>query len=73
MLLEASLSGLGLSYLHEDQVAAYLASGRLVRVLADWCPSNPGYCLYYPKRRVLPPALSLFITALLARHRGLAT
>ena len=73
MMLEASLSGLGLSYLYEDQVAAHLMSGRLVRVLADWCPPNPGYCLYYPKRRVLPPALSLFITALLARHRGSST
>ncbi len=73
MMLEASLSGFGLSYLHEDQVAAHLASGRLVRVLADWCPPNPGYCLYYPKRRILPPALSLFITALLARHRGSST
>lgn len=73
MMLEASLSGLGLSYLYEDQVAAHLTSGRLIRVLADWCPSNPGYCLYYPKRRVLPPALSLFITALLARYRGSST
>lgn len=72
MMLEASLAGLGLSYLYEDQVAAHLASGRLVHVLADWCPSSPGYCLYYPKRRVLPPALSLFITALLVRHRGLS-
>ena len=67
MMLEASLSGLGLSYLYEDQVAAHLASGRLLRVIADWCPPNPGYCLYYPKRRVPPPALSFFITALLAR------
>lgn len=72
MMLEASLSGLGLSYLYEDQVEAHLASGRLIRVLADWCPPNPGYCLYYPKRRVLPPALSLFSTALQARHRSAA-
>ncbi len=69
MMLEASLSGVGLSYLYEDQVSAHLASGRLVRVLADWCPPSPGYCLYYAKRRVLPPALSLFITALLVHHR----
>lgn len=72
MMLEASPSGLGLSYLYEDQVAAHLASGRLIRVLADWCPPNPGYCLYYPKRRILPPALSLFSTALQARHRTTA-
>ncbi len=70
MMLEASLSGLGLSYLYEDQVAAHLESGRLVRVLSDWCPLNPGYCLYHPKRRVLPPALSLFIAAI-HEHHGL--
>ena len=73
MMLEASLSGFGLSYLYEDQVAVHLASGRLVRVLADWCPSNPGYCLYYPRRRILPPALSLFITALLPNYCGSST
>ena len=70
VMLEASLSGLGLSYLYEDQVGPYLASGRLVRVLGDWCPSNPGYCLYYPKRRVLPPVLSLFSEALQTRYRA---
>ena len=70
MMLEACLSGLGLGYLYEDQVDAHLASGRLVRVLSDWCPPNPGYCLYHPKRRVLPPALSLFITVLQERHRS---
>ncbi len=73
MMLEASLSGLGLSYLYEDQVTAHLETGSLVRVLADWCPPNPGYCLYYPKRRILPPALSLFITVLAARHRASST
>lgn len=70
MMLEASLSGIGLSYLYEDQVAAHLGSGRLVRVLSDWCPPNPGYCLYHPKRRILPPALSLFIAALQDHHRS---
>lgn len=69
MMLEASLSGLGLSFLYQDQVADHLASGRLVRVLADWCPANPGYCLYYPKRRLLPPALALFREALLTHYR----
>ena len=72
-MLEASLAGLGPSYLYEGQVAAHLASGGLVRVLADWCPPNPGCCLYYPKRRVLPPALSLFVKALLAHHRSCST
>ncbi len=36
--LNAVLAGFGLAYLPEDQVQAYLAEGRLVRILADWCP-----------------------------------
>jgi hypothetical protein len=31
----------------------YLADGRLIRVLADWCPPYPGYHLYYPSRSLL--------------------
>jgi DNA-binding transcriptional LysR family regulator len=37
-LLDAVLAGLGVAYLLEGQVQPYLADGRLVRVLADWCP-----------------------------------
>ena len=51
-----------------DRVAAHLADGRLVRVLADWCPPYPGYHLYYPSRRQPTPAFALLVEAL--RHRG---
>ena len=37
LMLRAALDGFGLAYLPEDQVAAHLAEGKLVRVLADWC------------------------------------
>jgi len=66
MMLEASLAGLGLSYVYENQLAEHLAAGRLVRVLADWCPSNDGYYLYHLKRRFVSPALSLLIQAMRA-------
>lgn len=66
--LNAVLAGLGLAYLPEDQVTTYLADGRLVRVLADWCPPFPGYHLYYPSRRQATPAFSLLVDAL--RYRG---
>lgn len=62
--LTAALAGLGLAYLPEDNVGAYLADGRLVRVLADWCAPFPGYHLYYPSRRQQRPALSVLIDAL---------
>jgi DNA-binding transcriptional LysR family regulator len=66
--LNAVLAGLGLAYLPEDLVQAHLADGRLVRVLADWCPPFTGYHLYYPSRRQAAPALVLLIEAL--RYRG---
>src|SRR5580692_874746 len=38
-MLDAALAGFGLAYLPEDSVQAHLAEGRLIRALADWCPS----------------------------------
>ncbi len=57
----AALSGLGLAFTFEAFVAEPLADGRLVRVLADWCPSFPGFMLYYPRQRRMPSALRAFI------------
>jgi len=66
--VNAALSGLGLAYLPEGQVQEHLAGGRLVRVLADWCPAFSGYHLYYPSRRQPAPAFALLVDAL--RYRG---
>ena len=68
LLLEAAVAGFGLAYLPEEQVQAYLDDGRLVRVLADWCPPFAGYHLYYPTRRQQTPAFALLVDAL--RHTG---
>jgi DNA-binding transcriptional LysR family regulator len=68
LILKAALVGFGLAYLPEEQVQAALADGRLVRVLADWCPPFPGYHLYYPSRRQPTPAFALLVEAL--RYRG---
>ena len=66
--MNAVLDGLGLAYLPEDQVQPHLADGRLIRVLADWCPPFPGYHLYYPSRRQPTPAFVVLVAAL--RYRG---
>jgi DNA-binding transcriptional LysR family regulator len=66
--VEAALAGFGLAYLPEDQVQPYIADGRLIRVLADWCAPFTGYHLYYPIRRQPTPAFSLLVDAL--RYRG---
>jgi DNA-binding transcriptional LysR family regulator len=40
--LNAALAGFGLAHVPEDLAQPYLAKGRLVRVLDDWCPCWPG-------------------------------
>jgi len=64
MRLDAALAGLGIAYMPEDYVRPYIADGRLVRVLADWCPPFSGYHLYYPSRRQHTPAFALLVEAL---------
>ena len=66
--MNAVMAGLGLAYLPEDQVRAHMADGRLVRVLADWCPPFPGYHLYYPSRRHSSPAFTVLVEALRYRE-----
>lgn len=66
--LTSALDGLGVAYMPEDQVLPYVAKGRLIRVLEDWCPYFPGYHLYYPSRRHSSPALALLVDVL--RYRG---
>jgi len=66
--LEAALAAFGLTYVPDDVVQTHLADGRLIRVLADWCPPFAGYHLYYPSRRQPTPAFALVVEAL--RYRG---
>lgn len=67
LILAAALSGQGLAYLFEDQVAEHVAAGRLVRVMTAWSLTFPGCYLYHPSRRQTPPALAVLIDALRAQ------
>jgi DNA-binding transcriptional LysR family regulator len=64
LVIQAVLDGVGIGTTMEDTIAGLIAEGRLVQVLRDWCPSFPGYFLYYPSRRNQPAALSALIYAL---------
>jgi DNA-binding transcriptional LysR family regulator len=61
IMLSAALDGVGVGYLLKHEVAPYLESGKLVRLLADWTPPFPGFHLYYPSRRQMRPVLSAFL------------
>ncbi len=62
--VQATLEGVGLMMTMEAQVKEHVARGDLVSVLRDWCPTFPGYFLYYPSRRNQPAALIALINAL---------
>ncbi len=62
--LASVLDGLGLAYMPEDQIVDHVASGRLIRVLEEWCAPFPGYHLYYPSRRYASPAFALVVDRL---------
>ena len=64
MVVRAAVSGFGLACTLEDYVEAYVADGRLIRVLEDWCPPFAGYHLYYPSRRQPSAAFALLVEAL---------
>ncbi|MDW6025390.1 LysR family transcriptional regulator [Mesorhizobium sp. BAC0120] len=68
LLLKAALGGLGLAYIPETEALPHIESGRLVRVLEDWCEPFSGYHLYYPSRRQQAPAFALLVEAL--RYRA---
>lgn len=67
-IVAAALAGCGIGYLPEGMVREHIAAKRLVRVLGDWCPSFPGYHLYYPSRRQPSAAFALLVDVL--RYRG---
>jgi DNA-binding transcriptional LysR family regulator len=60
-MVDAALDGLGLAYTFDLAVEEHLRRGRLVRVLQPLCPTYPGFAIYYPGRRQLPPKLRSFI------------
>lgn len=64
----AALAGRGIAFMLEDHVTDHFASGRLVRVLEEWCKPFDGYYLYYPSRRQPSAGFSLLLEAL--RFRG---
>lgn len=64
LAIRAAEAGFGLCFVMEDRVASQIASGRLVRVLEDWCQPFSGYHLYYASRRQPSAAFTLVVEAL---------
>ena len=67
-LISAALMGLGLAFTLKERVEEHIQQGRLISILEEWCPTFPGYHLYYPSRRHSSPAFTLMLEAL--RYRS---
>lgn len=67
-MVNAAISGCGLAFVTDDLASEHVRDGRLVSVMADWCPRFPGLYAYYPSRRHSSRAVGLVIDAI--RHKS---
>ena len=70
-LLPLTRAGMGIARLPEFQVIDDFAAGRLVPILADYCPREPIYAIVRTRRN-LSPRLRVFIEFLEQKFRGAA-
>jgi DNA-binding transcriptional LysR family regulator len=69
LMLRLACDGVGLTIGMEDTFRPYIARGELVPVLERYCPSFPGFFLYYPSRTQVPAKLRALVDFLKARRR----
>ena len=69
MMVAAAVDGIGYAFVYESYARERIRQGRLVRLFDDWCPSMPGFYLYYPSRRHMSAPLRCFVDWCVARRR----
>ncbi|WP_426954479.1 LysR substrate-binding domain-containing protein [Muricoccus radiodurans] len=73
LMIRMACAGAGLTFGMEDTFRPWMARGELVPVLEDYCPSFPGFFLYFPSRRNLAPKLRALVDHVaVQRRRGTA-
>jgi DNA-binding transcriptional LysR family regulator len=68
LLVAAAVEGIGIAMEPDFIVAADLAAGRLVRVLAEYAPAPAGIYAVYPSRRHLSAKVRAFVDFLAERY-----
>ena len=61
LVVQAVLKGAGIGMAMEHLVMPLVRDGQLIQVMKGWCPTFPGYFLYYPSRRNQPGTLAALI------------
>ena len=67
VMLRLARDGVGLTIGLEETFRPYIERGELTAVLAKFCPSFPGFFLYYPSRAQTPAKLKALVDFLRAR------
>ena len=61
LMVRMACAGAGITFGMEETFAPYIARGELTPVLAPFCPTLPGFFLYYPNRRHPAPKLRALV------------
>ncbi|AYD02152.1 LysR family transcriptional regulator [Neorhizobium sp. NCHU2750] len=61
LMVKLAVAGAGISFGMEDTFRSAIDRGELVPVLEPFCPSFPGFYLYYPSRRNMAPKLRALV------------
>jgi len=60
-MIRTACAGGGITFGMEETFRPYVASGQLVPLLEDYCPTFAGFFLYFPNRRSLAPKLRALV------------
>lgn len=61
LMVKLAVAGAGITFGMQDTFHEPLARGELVPILEEYCPSFPGFYLYYPSRRNMAPKLRALV------------
>jgi DNA-binding transcriptional LysR family regulator len=61
LMIRTACAGGGITFGMEETFRPYVASGQLVPLLEDYCPTFAGFFLYFPNRRNLAPKLRALV------------
>ena len=60
-MLRSALCGAGITFATEETFRPFVETGELVPLLQDFLPPFPGFFLYFPQRRNMPPKMRALI------------
>ena len=66
-MLDACLAGMGIAQFPEMMINHYLKSGRLIQLMADFCPMPADLYILWPRMRQLNPRLRVVVNELVKK------